>query len=106
MFKKLYWYSDGRWYYGSNFKGSIHSNFIEGNAADIARCNKLAIFPKASGWWKNLKKKKRYDDSMRYSLIISIETPKVAVDIYTPVAVEVENKNMIDNLAVGNKILV
>lgn len=43
---------------------------------------------------------------MRYSLIISIETPEVDVDIYTPVAVEVENKNMIDNLAVGNKILV
>ncbi|MEC4052505.1 S8 family peptidase [Myroides odoratimimus] len=99
-------YNDGRWYYGSNFKGSIHSNFIEGNAADIARCNKLAVFPKASGWWKNLKKKKRYDDSMRYSLIISIETPEVDVDIYTPVAVEVVNKNMVDNIAIGNKIIV
>lgn len=84
--------TDSRWFYGSLFKGSIHSNYIEGTAAEIAQCNKLAVFPKASGWWKNLKSKNRYNDTMRYALIISIETPELETDIYTPVQLQIENQ--------------
>lgn len=85
-------YSDSRWFYGSLFKGSIHSNYIEGMAIEIAQCNKLAVFPKASGWWKNLKGKNRYNDTMRYALIISIETPELETDIYTPVQFQIESQ--------------
>ncbi|KZE82736.1 hypothetical protein AV926_06415 [Myroides marinus] len=98
-------YSDSRWFYGSIFKGSVHSNFIVGNAVDIAQCNKLAVYPKASGWWKNLKKKGRYSDSIRYSLIVSIETPEIGVDIYTPIALKVENMNIIDNIGGSVEVL-
>jgi len=77
-----------RWALGADtvFKGSIHSNYWKGSAAEIAACNKLAVFPLASGWWKELKKHEKYDSSLRYSLIVSIETPENTADIYTEIA--------------------
>jgi hypothetical protein len=86
-----------RWFLGADtvFKGSIHSNFWIGSAAEIAACNKLAIFPLASGWWKLLKKQKKYDSQLRYSLIVSIETPENLTDIYTPIATRVAVENLI-----------
>ncbi|MEL1239876.1 S8 family peptidase [Flavobacterium flavipallidum] len=86
-----------RWFLGAEtvFKGSIHSNFWNGSAAEIAVCNKLAIFPLASGWWKLLKKQKKYDSQLRYSLIVSIETPENTTDIYTPIATQVAVENLI-----------
>ncbi len=87
-----------RWFLGAEtaFRGSIHSNFWKGSAADIAVCNKLAIFPVASGWWKQLKKQKKYDSQLRYSLIVSIETPENIADIYTPIANIINNQNVIN----------
>lgn len=83
-----------RWVLGAEnvFKGSVHSNYWTGSAAEIASCNILAIYPLASGWWKQLKKQNKYDSELRYSLIVSIETPDLEVDIYTPIAVQVSNK--------------
>lgn len=86
-----------RWYLGADtvFKGSVHSNFWKGSAVEIAACNKLAIFPLASGWWKQLKKQKKYDSQLRYSLIVSIETPENTADIYTTIATQVAVENLI-----------
>ncbi len=86
-----------RWYLGADtvFKGSIHSNYWNGSAAEIASCNKLAIFPLASGWWKQLKKQNKFDSQLRYSLIVSIETPENTTDIYTPIATQVAVENLI-----------
>lgn len=86
-----------RWFYGSKniFKGSIHSDFWKGSAADIASCNILAVYPLASGWWKQLKKQNKGDSQLRYSLIVSIETPENATDIYTTIANQVAVKNLI-----------
>lgn len=85
-----------RWFLGADtFKGSIHSNFWKGSAAEIAACNKLAIFPVASGWWKQLKKQNKYNSQLRYSLIVSIETPENTTDIYTPIATQVAVENLI-----------
>lgn len=86
-----------RWALGADtvFKGSIHSNYWNGSAAEIASCNKLAIFPLASGWWKELKKQNKYDSELRYSLIVSIETPENTTDIYTPIATHVAVENLI-----------
>ncbi len=83
-----------RWALGADtvFKGSVHSNYWTGSAAEIASCNTLAIFPLASGWWKQLKKQNKHDSELRYSLIVSIETPELEVDIYTPIAVEIKNR--------------
>lgn len=86
-----------RWALGADtvFKGSIHSNYWRGSAAEIASCNKLAIFPLASGWWKQLKKQNKADSQLKYSLIVSIETPENLIDIYTPIATQVAIQNSI-----------
>lgn len=87
-----------RWFLGAEtvFKGSIHSNYWNGSAAEIASCNKLAIFPLASGWWKQLKKQNKADSQLRYSLIVTIETPENSIDIYTPIATQVAIQNLIE----------
>lgn len=42
------------------------------------------------GWWRTRPRKGRYDLPIRYSLIVSIRTPKTEVDIYKAVAQQVE----------------
>lgn len=69
-------------------KGSIHKDIWIGTAADLATRNKIAVYP-VGGWWKSRKNQKRYDFSVRYSLIITIDTPSTEVDIYTPVLNEI-----------------
>lgn len=68
----------------SNLKGSIRKDFITGNGMVLSERNVLAILPK-NGWYKNLKRQKKYNEIVRYSLIISIETEETEVDLYTPV---------------------
>ena len=87
-----------RWALGADtvFKGSIHSNYWNGSAVEIASCNKLAVFPLASGWWKQLKKQEKHDSQLRYSLIVSIETPENTTDIYTPIVTQVAVENLIE----------
>ena len=86
-----------RWALGADnvFKGSVHSNYWKGSAVEIASCNKLAIYPIASGWWKQLKKQAKADSQLRYSLIVSIETPENTTDIYTEIANEILISNLI-----------
>lgn len=79
------------WILGSNVrdKGSIHKDIWKGNAADLALRNKIAIFP-VGGWWKTKRYKKRYSEIVKYSLIVSIETPEEDIDIYTPVLNQID----------------
>ncbi|MFH6969870.1 S8 family peptidase [Flavobacterium sp. FlaQc-28] len=88
---------DTRWFLGADtvFKGSVHSNYWKGSAAEIAVCNKLAIFPLASGWWKQLKKQNKFNSQVRYSLVVSIETPENSTDIYTSIANQVAVQNTV-----------
>jgi len=72
-------------------KGSIHKDIWEGNAADLATRNILAIYP-TTGWWKTRRKLERYNKTIRYSLIISISSPNSDIDIYTPVKNLIETK--------------
>ncbi|SDD83241.1 Subtilase family protein [Algoriphagus faecimaris] len=65
-------------------KGSIKKDFLETNGANLASRNLLAVYPK-SGWYRTRKSLEKYDQEVRYSLIVSIETPIEEVDIYTPV---------------------
>lgn len=68
-------------------KGSIHRDIWIGNAADLATKNELAIIP-TGGWWKTRPIHKRYEQSTRYSLIVSIETE--SEDILTPILNELK----------------
>ena len=80
-----------RWTIGTKNRsnGSIHSDFWEGTAADIATCNQIAIYP-VIGWWRERKHLGKVEEQTRYSLIISLDTPAQDVELYTTV------KNMIE----------
>lgn len=65
-------------------RGSIHSDWWTGTAAELSRCGTLAVFP-VTGWWRERHHLMRWDRKARYSLIVSIETPEVDVDLYTPI---------------------
>jgi hypothetical protein len=78
------------WYFGPDLRsaGSLHSDIWTGTAADLAERGAIAVFP-ITGWWKERPDRDRSSDGARYSLVVSIETPDVDVDIWTPVAAEV-----------------
>jgi hypothetical protein len=65
-------------------KGSIHSDRWYGSAIDLAHREYIGIYP-LSGWWKERPHLGRWNREARYSLIISISTPRTDVDIYTAV---------------------
>jgi len=78
------------WFLGEQARnrGSIHSDIWVGTAADLAERGYVGIYP-VSGWWKEQPRRDRSAHGARYSLIVSIATEAVGVDIWTPVAAEV-----------------
>jgi len=66
-------------------QGSLHSDRWNGTAADLAERYHLAVYP-VGGWWKERPPLERWRRRVRYSLIVTIRTPEVTTDIYTPVA--------------------
>ena len=78
------------WYLGERARnhGSLHSDILQGFAADLAERGVIGVYP-VSGWWKEQPKRDRSDRGARYALVVSIETPEVDTDIWTPVAQEV-----------------
>ena len=67
-------------------RGCIKKDFLVTSGADLATRHILAVYPK-SGWYKTRKKfVDRANSRVRYSLIVSIETEEVNVDIYNTVA--------------------
>lgn len=80
-----------RWLIGTNGRntGSVHSDIWEGNAADIASCNLIGVYP-VIGWWRERAWLGRWERTARYSLIVSLHTASEKVDIYTPVAIQLK----------------
>ena len=80
----------GRWDLGTHKQsnGSIHSDTWHGTAAELANRGHIAVLP-TMGWWRTRRKEGRFERSVRYSLIVSIFTPDIEVDIYTPVAIDI-----------------
>ena len=78
------------WYLGEQARnrGSIHSDILQGFAADLAERGVVAVYP-VSGWWKDQPKRDRSEKGARYALVVSIKTPDVDADIWTPVAQQV-----------------
>lgn len=75
------------WFLGptQRVRGSLHVDHWRGPAAELAARGAIAVFP-VTGWWKERKNRDRSDYGVRYSLIVSIETPGIDVDVWTPVA--------------------
>jgi hypothetical protein len=65
--------------------GSIHSDVWRGAAASLASRGYLAVYP-TMGWWNKRSHLNAWNRTARYSLVVTIETPGVETDLYTPVA--------------------
>jgi hypothetical protein len=65
-------------------RGSVKKDFVTMSGADMAVRNKIAIYPKP-GWYRTRKKLHKENTIVRYSLVVTLETPNVDVDIVTPV---------------------
>ncbi|WP_203234137.1 S8 family peptidase [Actinomyces sp. 565] len=81
----------GRWFLGPQARnnGSLHQDEWIGTGAELAACNHVAVYP-VGGWWKNNRRQDRRDVSVRYALLISLTTREQNVDLYTPIANELQ----------------
>jgi hypothetical protein len=79
--------SDPDWYLGDKqrHRGSLHQDVWEGTAADLASRGFLVVYP-AAGWWRTRPALERYDLPARYSLIVSIRTGQMEVNLYNAIA--------------------
>lgn len=78
---------DRNWELGQQLrcKGSIHSDTWTGTAAELAASGTIAVFP-VTGWWKERPHLECWNKQARYSLVVTIETDDIDVDLYTPIA--------------------
>jgi hypothetical protein len=81
--------SDPGWLFGRERSlrslGSIHSDSWRGAAVDLASRGYIAVYP-TMGWWNKRPHFAAWKKIARYSLIVTIATPDVETDLYTPVA--------------------
>ena len=47
------------------------------------------VFP-VVGWWRERYQFGRWERKARYALVVSISTPRIETDIYTPVATQIQ----------------
>ncbi|WP_329517884.1 S8 family peptidase [Klebsiella pneumoniae] len=76
-------------------RGSLHSDTWKGSAADLAEMNTIAVYP-VGGWWKYRTAQDRYENRVRYSLLVSIDVPDENIDIYSEVENIINIGNQID----------
>lgn len=83
--------SDHRWLIGPNQRnlGSLHQDVWEGSGQDLAACGIVGVYP-VGGWWKRNRRRDRLDLPVRYSLIVSLKTQEQGVDLYTPIATDLQ----------------
>lgn len=69
-------------------RGSVHSDWWTGSAADLANCGLIAVFP-VSGWWRE-SNGNDWSKESRYSLVVTIQTDPVPIKqtLFTPVEVD------------------
>lgn len=84
--------ADG-WHLGPQVRtrGSLHADVWTGSAAALADMHTIAVFP-VGGWWKYRTAQDRWKNKIRYSLIVSIDVPDEAIDIYSAVENLIETK--------------
>ncbi|MGD9678323.1 MAG: hypothetical protein AB7V16_08270 [Vulcanibacillus sp.] len=85
-----------RWLIGTNNRnlGSIHKDIWEGTASDLSQSNLIMIYP-ISGWWKTRTNLRKYNSKVKYSLVVTIETPEVDIDLYTAIKTKIKNKTVV-----------
>ena len=80
-----------RWLIGADNRnrGSIHSDELNLTAAQLATCNLIAVYP-IGGWWKTRTNLDKFNEKLRYSLIVSLDTPAENIDLYNAVKTKIE----------------
>lgn len=82
------------WYFGAKLRqssGSLCTDIWTGPAAALAAKGAIAVFPVA-GWWKDRRAFDQSEGGVHYSLVVSIESPAVDVDLWTPVAQQISQE--------------
>ncbi len=62
-------------------RGSLQGDWWEGTATQLAGSHAIAVYP-VTGWWKERAFLGKVESPARYSLVVSIETPPEAIDLY------------------------
>ena len=70
-------------------RGSVHSDYWSGTAAQLAFSNHIAVYP-VTGWWRLRSDQRIVEQKARYSLCVSISTDESAVDLRAMVANEIQ----------------
>lgn len=80
----------GRWYLGTENRdvGSIHSDFIDSSAVELCNAKYIAVYP-VIGWWRERPHLGKFNKKIRYSLVVSLETPEIGADLYTPIIAKI-----------------
>ena len=81
-----------RWMLGPRVRnaGSLHSDDWRGTAADLAPRSAIAVYP-VGGWWKENSSHRRYEQTVRYALLVSLRAVNGTIDIYTPVLTQIQS---------------
>lgn len=84
------------WLLGDDLRrrGSVHSDTWTGTAAQLALMEHLIVFP-VNGWWRLRPQHKRYNQRIRYSLVITLETVGAELDIFSPIQAVVRQSIMV-----------
>ena len=81
---------DNYWKFGPKAQsaGSLFSDEWVGPAVNLLERDKICIRP-VGGWWKSSASKKIRSSEARYALVVTLETPDISVDLYTPIETEI-----------------
>lgn len=84
---------NNNWFLGPKNRdvGSIHSDVWSDTAINISKSNYIAVYP-VIGWWRERANLKKYNTKVKYSLIITIETPQAETDLYNPIMTKIANR--------------
>lgn len=87
------------WYLGVGNRdvGSIHSDYCDDLAVNLCDASHIAVYP-VIGWWRERGYLGKYNEKVRYSLVVSIETPEAHVDLYTPIITKIKTASVIDTV--------
>ncbi|MEZ5339475.1 MAG: hypothetical protein R3F46_14595 [bacterium] len=78
-----------RWTIGANARilGLPYSTYGSGTAADLATCNMIGVYPVVVVKNEN---GQQYNRVTRLRFVVSVETPAIDVDIYSPIAIRLQ----------------
>lgn len=74
--------------------GSVHQDVWRGSAAELAQRDGISVFP-VRGWWAEGRDQAVWDRRVRFSLIVSIDTPPTSVDLMAEAMAVAQARNMV-----------